>query len=290
MQKIVYNMPMKKIYVSKHADRALIEYLAEKDYEVVLVEAMADVDEAIACHPDIYMCDLGNVVYHGDSSKLTHDYPGHAKYNACSTGKYFIHNLKITDKGLLGAAKAAGLIAVHVPQGYAKCSIVAVDENSIITADKGIERACTAAGLDVLLVEKGQIVLEGYPYGFIGGASGKISTAGANSKLGSFSSKEDVSCKQLAKSKDTIVFNGDIRKHSDYETIKAFIEARGLGIKYFEGYPLTDIGSIIPEYSSGFSDGFSGGFSDCFGENLKSDASKYTNVLKVCTSDNREEV
>ena len=57
--------------------------------------------------------------------------------------------------------------------------------------------------------------------GFIGGASGKVG--------------------------NLILFNGDLRKHSNYKEIKDFIERRGVSIKYFEGYPLTDIGSIIEE-------------------------------------------
>jgi len=98
---------------------------------------------------------------------------------------------------------------------------VVVDENSIITPDIGIQKACLNAGLDVLLIEKGQVVLEGYDYGFIGGASGKVG--------------------------NRIIFNGDITLHSDYDKIRSFIEARNLEIVYFDQYPLTDIGSIIEE-------------------------------------------
>lgn len=188
-------------------------------FELELVFPMAEIDEAIACHPDIYMCHLGKTVYLGDSSKLTHDYPGHAIYNGCSTGKYFIHNLKITDNKLLEEVKAMGLIPIHVAQGYAKCSCIVVDENSIITADMGIAKAASSAGLDVLVIKPGQVALDGYPYGFIGGASGKV--------------------------ENTILFNGDVSSHSDYLAIKDFIESRNLKLKYFEDYPLTDIGSIL---------------------------------------------
>jgi hypothetical protein len=70
-----------------------------------------------------------------------------------------------------------------------------------------------------LLIDKGHIQLQGFDYGFIGGASGRIG--------------------------DTIIFNGDITQHPDYEKIAAFIEDRDLKIKYFTEYPLEDIGSII---------------------------------------------
>lgn len=224
---------MNKIYISHLADNKIKDFLCSLGYELILIKPMADVDESIACHPDIYFCHLGrsyqnnatgnmnNALFHGKPSKLKHDYPGHAIYNGCSTGKFFLHNLKITDEELLKTVDDFGLIKVHVPQGYAKCTCVVVDENSIITADMGIAKTAVKAGLDVLIIQKAQVLLEGYPYGFLGGASGKVG--------------------------NTILFNGDLSAHSDFDRIKDFIYSRGLNIKYFEEYPLTDIGSIIEE-------------------------------------------
>lgn len=214
---------MNTIYVSEFADRILKEYLQSAGYAVREVAAGADVDAGIAAHPDIYMCRLGDTVFHGDASCLGRDYPAHAIYNACSTGKFFIHNLKITAPALLKAANDLGLRTVHVAQGYAKCNCVVVDENSIITADRGIAKAAEAAGLDVLIVAPGQVELSGYPYGFLGGASGRIGNA--------------------------VIFNGDISAHSDYAAIADFIKYRGLELIYFRQYPLTDIGSVIEEIS-----------------------------------------
>ena len=212
---------MKKIFISKYADNLLKDFLTGQGYFIEEISALADIDEPISCHPDIYMCALGKTLFKGDPAKLSYDYPGHAIYNGCSTGKYFIHNSKITDQALKDAAAESGLIPVHVAQGYSKCNCVVVDEDSIITSDAGIEKACTAAGLNVLMVSRGQVVLEGYPYGFLGGASGKV--------------------------ENTIIFNGNLAAHSDYNAIKTFIESRGLEVVYFDSYPLTDIGSIIEE-------------------------------------------
>lgn len=213
---------MSKIYVSKEANSHLIKYLEEQGHKVSLMESKADIDPPISCHPDIYMCQLtSEAVFHGNPEKLGRDYPSHAIYNGCSTGKFFIHNLKITDSELLEAACGKGLITVHVPQGYSKCNIVVVDEDSIITSDMGIFRSASKAGLEVLLIEPKQVILHGYPYGFLGGASGRIG--------------------------DTILFNGDLSKHSDFKEICRFISSRGLKTKYFTEYPLTDIGSIIQE-------------------------------------------
>ena len=212
---------MSNVYISHLADNKIKNFLIESGHMVLEISPLAEVDLAISSHPDIYMCHLGKELFHGDPSKLTHDYPGHAIYNGCSTGKYFIHNLNITDKELLEKVEKHELIKVHVNQGYAKCSCIVVDENSIITADKGIAKVATDAGLNVLVIDHAQVELDGYPYGFIGGASGKVG--------------------------NLILFNGDLRKHSNYKEIKDFIERRGVSIKYFEGYPLTDIGSIIEE-------------------------------------------
>lgn len=174
-------------------------------------------------HPSgyIYVCALRDGLYHGERFLLHPDYPGHAIFNGCSTGKYFIHNLKYTAPDLLEAVRREGQIQVHVAQGYAKCSCVVVDEDSIITADRGIWKEAVKAGMDVLLIERSQVILQGYPYGFLGGASGKVGS--------------------------TIIFNGDVTRHSDYARIRDFIESRGLEIVYFKDYRLTDIGSIIEE-------------------------------------------
>ena len=160
-----------------------------------------------------------DTVYTGDPARLGPDYPGDIIYNACSTGKFFIHNLKYTAPELLRAAKDRNLTTINVSQGYAKCSTVVVDEDSIITYDKGLAKTCLAAGVDVLTVTAGHVVLPGYDTGFIGGASGRIG--------------------------DTVYFNGDLTAHPDFESIVRFIEDRGLKVKWFEDWPLTDIGSII---------------------------------------------
>ena len=129
---------------------------------------------------------------------------------------------KRQDAGLLNAAKAScgdELQLIDVRQGYTKCSTIIVDENSIITYDKGIAKPCEAAGMNVLLVKPGFVKLRGADTGFIGGASGRVD--------------------------GEIVFNGDLSVHPNFREITAFIEERGLGCKWFGSYELEDIGSII---------------------------------------------
>ena len=225
-------MLMKKVYLSPLAGESLKEYLRAKGFELCFTEGISSVPAPIAHHPDILQCKLGcedsAPVFHGEASRLGGAYPADILYNACCTGGYFIHNLKYTAPELLAAARAAASqgkkeppLPVSVPQGYAKCNIVCVDESSIITSDAGIEKACTSAGISVLKISPKNVLLPGYPYGFLGGASGRIGRE--------------------------ILFNGDLSAHPDFAEIRTFIESRGLSCVYFEDDPLTDIGSIITE-------------------------------------------
>lgn len=217
-------MKKSRIYISEAACRPLIEYLSKEGHELVFTREV--ISSPIGRHPDILYCHLGGgKVFHGVSEKLGSVYPSDCIYNGCSTGKFFIHNLHVTDPQLLMAADNMGLIKIHVSQGYARCSALPVDENSIITFDGGIARACRQQkGPEVLLVEPGHVLLEGYGCGFIGGTGGRIG--------------------------NKIVFNGDLSAHPDFEAIKDYVLARGLDLIYFENFPLTDIGSVVEEVCS----------------------------------------
>ncbi|MBR3785058.1 MAG: hypothetical protein IKJ77_01425 [Firmicutes bacterium] len=217
---------MRKIYLAKDANKILQDYLTAKGYDLELVSSEGLVDPAIACHPDVFFCRLGigtdAPLVRATESELGCGYPAEAAFNGTCTGRYFIHNLKITSPRLLDAAHTAGMELIHVPQGYAKCSTVIIDERSIITYDRGIARACTetaSGGPDVLLVSPGHVLLPGYKTGFIGGCSGRVD--------------------------DEVIFNGDLAAHPDFAAIHSFIEERGLKCTWFDQYPLTDIGSII---------------------------------------------
>lgn len=186
-------------------------------------------DSHISTHPDIYMCKLGvrdsDPIFFGDSSRLRGRYPSDIPYNAACTGKFFIHNLRFTDSKLLEAAEKSGFTLVNTRQGYSRCSIAVVDENSVITSDEGSAKAMMSHGLDVLLIRKGYISLPHYDYGFIGGCCGRVS--------------------------DEIIFNGNLSAHPDFNAIEGFILSKGLSLKFFEEYMLEDIGSVICSTDSG---------------------------------------
>lgn len=208
------------IFISENASERLKSKIIQMRYGLVTVRGEIPY---IGSHADLYHCRLGAgsdaPVFSGDPALVGSGYPGDCIYNAACTGRYFIHRSDITDPKLKASAEKLGMIFIDVPQGYTKCSTLVVDENSIVTSDRGIEKKCSAAGLDVLLISQGHVALPGFRYGFIGGASGRID--------------------------DTILFEGDASAHPDFEAIKEFIGSKGLEISYDKEMPLTDIGSIV---------------------------------------------
>ncbi len=211
---------MSKIYISEDANSLLKEYLSCRNHLIVEVKKANQVYESISSHPDIFMCKINNQIIMSEND-LGYAYPDNIKYNGVQVGNYFIHHTDYTASKLMSAVKAAGLTPVHVPQGYTKCNIVVVDSNSIITSDEGIKNILVPLGLQVLLISPGNVKLKGFSYGFLGGASGKIG--------------------------NSVVFNGNLSAHPDYQKIADFILARGLELKYFKEYDLEDIGSIIED-------------------------------------------
>ena len=143
-------------------------------------------------------------------------YPRDIGLNAAVVGDYLICNVKYTDETVLEHADKI----IDVKQGYAKCSVCMVDENSIITSDAGIYSAAKKNNIEVLLISKGHITLDGYNYGFIGGCSGLIS-------------------------KNKLAFTGSIAVHPDYEKIKKFCEGRGVEIVSLSNEKLYDYGSMF---------------------------------------------
>lgn len=224
------------IYLSVLACKSLTEYLRRKSFTLHPINgSKSPVYSEVSTHADIHMCQLGlwenSQLFPGNIKKLGRNYPGNIIYNAVCTGKYFIHNLKYTDPQLLEAAglwHEAGFpgqpfIKVNVKQGYTRCCCLPVDDSSFITSDRGIARSLEAAGACVLTISEGNIALPGFEYGFIGGCTGHLIIDGRR----------------------TVVFNGDLSSHPDYEKIAAFIKDRDLDLKYFNDYTLTDIGSIL---------------------------------------------
>lgn len=110
---------------------------------------------------------------------------------------------------------------VNINQGYARCSTLILNNRTAVTADISIKNALEKGGAEVLLISSGDIKLEGYDYGFIGGASGKISD-------------------------NTVVFFGNAEMHPYYSSIRELCSKNKIGIKILcKNMPLTDVGGIV---------------------------------------------
>ena len=178
----------------------------------------------------IFSLDRNNIAENGlhnldftvkyDSVPENCEYPYDVALDAARIGSRLICNKRYVSKQLLG--KLADYVdIIDVRQGYAKCSICVVDDNSIITADSGISEECLKAGIDVLKISAGGIELPGYDGGFIGGCCGKLDT-------------------------NVMAFAGDISTHQDCGIILDFLSSHGVeAVNLAEG-SLKDIGGIIP--------------------------------------------
>ena len=212
---------MSTIYLSETSHPLLQEALKSQGHQLSIIRKTGLTYDPVSSHPDIYMCSLGmgGPIFFGNPGALGPRYPENIPFNAACTGRFFIHNLKYTAPSLLKATE--GMCRIHVSQGYTKCNTAVIDEGSIITSDKGIWNACHK-DLDVLLIRPGHIRLQGFHYGFLGGACGRVG--------------------------NRIIFNGNLEAHPDFKIISSFIRNRSLELIYFPQYPLEDIGSIIEEY------------------------------------------
>jgi len=145
-------------------------------------------------------------------------YPEDAAMCAAFVGKYVFHNPRISCPELL---EAAGGRLVPVRQGYSKCALCPVSESAAITSDGGITSAARRVGVDILLISQGNIVLEGFDYGFIGGSAFR-----ASDKL--------------------LAFTGRLDSHPQERQILDFLEKQGMSPVYLTEGTVFDIGSAIP--------------------------------------------
>jgi len=210
--------------------------------ELIKTEPHLALYPAISFHPDAVFHHLGErrIVYAPGASEkvlralldrgfllvkgeteLYSKYPGSVRYNAARVGNLVFHNTKYTDKVLKENFFKMDIELVHINQGYAKCAISVVDENSIITMDRGIAKAAEKKGVDVLVVEEDKILLPGFENGFIGGCTGLID-------------------------KGKWAVSGDVRKLKSYKIIEDFLLKKGVEAVSLADESVVDIGTIIP--------------------------------------------
>jgi len=151
--------------LAKHADMQLVNVCSG-----VFVYAPGTPDSTLSS-----LRSLGYELIEG-STPVRDRYPFDVAYNCAVVGENAFLNPKCADPVVVSMLGKCGIRIIPVRQGYAKCSVCIVNREAIITADTGIHKKAVESGIDSLLIAPQKtIVLEGYDYGFIGGATGLIS-------------------------------------------------------------------------------------------------------------------
>lgn len=194
--------------VQSHAD---MQILPLDENQILISPDQMSLKEELEC--------LGIKVLVG--KRLNPEYPKDVLYDAVRIHNRYICNSKTISPFSKTFWDSCNLKPVWVKQGYTKCSVCVVDQNSIITADAGITKAAQAAGFDVLTISPGFIELPGYDTGLIGGCTGKLS-------------------------QNCMAFTGRLNSHPDAQLIRCFLQERKIEIVELSNRPLIDIGGIIP--------------------------------------------
>ncbi|MBR3952739.1 MAG: hypothetical protein IKJ82_03915 [Oscillospiraceae bacterium] len=226
--------------VSSEADDVICALESAK-IAVVPVEPCQNLPEGIASHADLQLLHLGGKsVLTASCSKKSKDmlemlgfdilstektldfsYPEDCLINAQIIGKNIIVNPDAADEKLMSFAEENNYNIIAVKQGYAKCSVLAVCDDAVITADPGIAKILQQKEIEVLKIKEGGIYLKGYDTGFIGGCGGMVE----EKILGTA---------------------GDLKSIKDYENIKDFLRNRNIYAENLGGKTLRDIGGILP--------------------------------------------
>lgn len=204
--------------------------------DVVVLEKNNDLPSPVCSHPDMNILKIDNTIFLPKNHYLApmftqigfcvkyiqetlgNAYPFDVKLNAKQVGNLILMNTKTVSKDVFAFCKNTGKTIIDVPQGYAACSCLCINENAFITADKGIYNALKKAGANPLLIQEGYIEIDTYDYGFIGGASGFID--------------------------GVLYFFGDITAHPDFIKIDEYLKANDVKYKWFDT-PLCDIGGVL---------------------------------------------
>lgn len=235
------NLPVGKVTVAAVSENAIAVVIALQrlGIQVLKIHSSEHFAVPVASHADMRCCLTGAGIgfctdvqmqneFKGIGAHLIRTnvqdfstYPEDCSLNAARVGQIVFANPKCICMELKIDIKQKHLKLIPVHQGYAKCSIAVISEQAIMTADSGIAHVAKSAGLNVLLLQPGHIVLDGYSYGFIGGACGKLAA-------------------------DVMAFAGSLTTHPQAAEILAFLEKQNVQALSLCKGPLQDVGGILP--------------------------------------------
>ena len=228
------NAPVKRVIIGEKYN-FLEEALSKLGTECCFSSSNSSLDLPLSSHSDMSVLHFG-----GDSFALASGvdiigleenyqkiynptlslgYPYDIFLNVALIDNLAVVGKKNPSKELKEILSKRGYKLIFVNQGYCKCSCAIVNQNAIITDDFSIYEALKSY-IDVLLIKKGDIILQGYNYGFIGGACGLIG-------------------------KNLMAFSGNIKNHTNFSEISSFLRSHNCDYVCL-GEELIDIGGILP--------------------------------------------
>jgi hypothetical protein len=192
---------------------------------------------AISGHPDIFFCptpaglivapnlpeeyfgilDQNHINYLKGSVPVGNEYPETACYNSLVTEKFIIQNPAISEPFIQDLNP--NLEIIPVKQGYVRCNLIALPNETFITSDRGIEKAIKRQNMDVLYLHPSCVKLDGFEHGFFGGACGLL--------------------------ENTLFICGSLKYFKEQAIFESFAERAGVSIfELYDGQPV-DVGTIL---------------------------------------------
>ncbi len=213
--------------------------LRNHGFFVLCTTPVGEINNALSTHPDIQIhflnsntaiCEPTTYSYYkklmpghirliSGKSRCTSTYPKDCAYNVTRIGQHIFANTGSADATLLDYYQKEKFKIHHVRQGYTKCNTCIISDQSVITEDVGLHNIFIENNIRSFLIENGGVALEGYQYGFIGGASG---SDGKN-----------------------VYFSGLIEGHPWGDEIKRFIKEEGKEVFSLSKDKLRDNGSMF---------------------------------------------
>ena len=203
------------------APRSLVEKLSSLGFEVLSLPQDIRLQEPVRSHADMLLSVIENNVFcseqyfnlnqrlfarietYGYTVTPCHievmpKYPNDISLNLLYVKGHIFGKIDCLAKEIKEFANENNISLIPVNQGYTKCSTLLLGDKAIVCADDGIITEAEKIGLLCLKAENSPeaITLQGYGYGFIGGASGVF--------------------------KNNVYFAGNVKYHPQCETITAF--------------------------------------------------------------------
>lgn len=218
-------------------DKEILDCLKNLGYSCIPVIESDRVSKPISRHSDVLYRKLSDdTVIASACQKENFSFLNKAGYNilVCdnlspgyNTESYL--NFIINDKYIICNPKTALKMeseyttnkkTINVKQGYTSCSVVCVNNEAYITDDENIYNTLSENNIACLKIKKGDIELNGYNYGFIGGASVKLD-------------------------EENILFLGDIKDLTDKNNVIEFCRKYNMNTLFIKDKKLKDIGSAL---------------------------------------------